>query len=76
MEELAKTLVISHSSVSTILHEHLGIHKLTVRWDPKSLIDEEIATTLLSTASHSLPGTLLRSKLANFRHNSMQNLSS
>ena len=44
MEEIAQALGISHGSVSTILHDRLGIRKLTVRWVPKSLSDEQIAT--------------------------------
>ena len=40
MEEIAQALGISHGSVSTILHDHLGMHKLTARWVPKSLSDE------------------------------------
>ena len=36
MEEIAQTLGISHGSVSTILHDRLGI--------PKSLSDEQMAT--------------------------------
>ena len=44
VEEIAQALGISHGSVSTILHDHLGMHKLTVRWVPKSLSDEQMAT--------------------------------
>ena len=44
MEEIAQALVISHDSVSTILHDRLGMRKLTVRWVPKSLSDEQMAT--------------------------------
>ena len=44
MEEIAQTLGISHGSVSTILHDHLGMRKLTARWVPKSLSDEQMAT--------------------------------
>ena len=40
MEEIA--LGISHSSVSTVLHDRLGMHKLTAYWVPKSLSDEQI----------------------------------
>ena len=39
-EEIAHALGISHGSVSTILHDRLGIRKLTARWVPKSLSDE------------------------------------
>ena len=42
MEEIA--LSISHGSVLTILHDRLGMRKLTARWVPKSLSDEQIAT--------------------------------
>ena len=35
---------ISHGSVSTILHDRLGMRKLTARWVPKSLSDEQMAT--------------------------------
>ena len=45
MEEIAQALGISHGSVSTIVHDHLGMHKLTARWVPKSLSDEQMATT-------------------------------
>ena len=44
VEEIAKTLGISHSSVSTVLHDRLGMHKLTARWVPKSLSEEQMAT--------------------------------
>ena len=44
MEEIAQVFGISHGSVSTILHDGLGMHKLTARWDPKSLSDEQMAT--------------------------------
>ena len=42
VEEAA--LGISHGSVSTILHDRLGMRKLTARWVPKSLSDEQMAT--------------------------------
>ena len=45
MEEIAQALSISHGSISTILHDRLGIRKLTARWVHKSLSDEQIATT-------------------------------
>ena len=45
VEEIAQALGISHGSVSTILHDRLGMRKLTARWVPKSLSDEEMATT-------------------------------
>ena len=44
LEELANTLHISHGSVSTTLHDRLGMHKLRARWVPKSLSDEQMAT--------------------------------
>ena len=43
MEEIAQALGISHGSVSTILHDHLGMRKLTACWVPKSLSDEQMA---------------------------------
>ena len=45
MEDLAQALGISHGSVSTILHDHLGMSRLTPCWVPKSLSDEQMATT-------------------------------
>ena len=44
MEEIANALHISHGSVSTTLHGRLGMHKLTARWVPKSLSDEQMPT--------------------------------
>ena len=44
VEEIAQALGISHSSVSTILHDRLDMRKLTARSVPKSLSDEQIAT--------------------------------
>ena len=44
VEEIAQALGISHGSVSTILHDRLGMRKLTARWVPKSLSDEKMAT--------------------------------
>ena len=44
MEEIANALHISHGSVSTTLHDRLGMHKLTAHWVPKSLNDERMAT--------------------------------
>ena len=44
VEKIAQTLGISHGSVSTILHDRLGMRKLTARWVPKSLSDEQMAT--------------------------------
>ena len=44
MEEIANALHISHGSVSTTLHDRLVMHKLTARWVPKSLSEEQMAT--------------------------------
>ena len=44
VEEIAQALGISHGSVSTILHDRLGMRKLSARWVPKSLSDEQMAT--------------------------------
>ena len=44
VEEIAQALCISHGSVTTILHDRLGMRKLTARWVPKSLSDEQMAT--------------------------------
>ena len=44
VEEIAQALGISHGSVSTILHDRLGMRKLTAHWVPKSLSDEQKAT--------------------------------
>ena len=44
VEEIAQALDISHGSVSTILHDRLGMRKLTARWVPKSLSDEQMTT--------------------------------
>ena len=44
VEEIANALHISHGSVSTTLHDGLGMHKLTARWIPKSLSDKQMAT--------------------------------
>ena len=37
VEEIAQALGISHGSVSTILHDHIGMRKLTACWDPNPL---------------------------------------
>ena len=37
VEEIAQALGISHGSVLTILHDPLGMRKLTAHWVPKSL---------------------------------------
>ena len=42
-EEIANALHISHGSVSTILHDRLGMSKLTAHWVTKSLSDEQMA---------------------------------
>ena len=44
VEEIAQALGISNGSVSTILHDRFGMRKLTARWVPKSLGDEQMAT--------------------------------
>ena len=44
VEEIAQALGISHGSVSTILHDRLGMRKLTACWVPKSLGNEQMAT--------------------------------
>ena len=44
VEEIANALHISHGSISTTLHDCLGMHKLPARWIPKSLSDEQMAT--------------------------------
>ena len=44
MEEIAQALGISHGSISTILHDRLGMRKLTACWVPKSHSDEQMAT--------------------------------
>ena len=44
VEEIAQALGISHGRFSTILHDRLGMRKLTARWVPKSLSDEQMAT--------------------------------
>ena len=41
VEEIANAFLISHGSVSTI---YMGMRKLTARWVPKSLSDEQMAT--------------------------------
>ena len=47
VEEIAQALGISHGSVSTILHDRLGMRKLTAHWVPKSLSNEQMATRAL-----------------------------
>ena len=45
VEEIVQALGISQGSVPTILHDRLGMRKLTARWVLKSLSDEQMATT-------------------------------
>ena len=44
VEEIANALHITYGSISTTLHDRLGMHKLTARWVTKSLSDEQMAT--------------------------------
>ena len=44
MKAIPQALGISHGSVSTILHDRLGMRKLTARWGPKSFSEEQMAT--------------------------------
>ena len=44
VEEIANALHISRGSISTILHDRLGMRRLTARWVPKSLSNEQMAT--------------------------------
>ena len=44
VEEIAQALGISHSRVSTILHDRLGMRKLRAHWVPKSLSHVQMAT--------------------------------
>ena len=44
VKETAQALGIPHGSISTILHDRLGMRKLTARWVPRSLSDEQMAT--------------------------------
>ena len=59
MEEIAQALGISHGRVSTILHDRLGKRKLTAHWIPKSLREEQMATTA------SVCSTLLKRFMSN-----------
>ena len=43
-EEIAQSLGISYGSVSTILHDRLGMRKLTAHLVPKYLCDEQMTT--------------------------------
>ena len=45
VEEIAQAFGISHGSISTVLHDCLGMRKVTARWIPKSLSDEQMATS-------------------------------
>ena len=47
VKEIAQALGISHGSVLPILHERLGMRKLTTRWVIKSLRDGQMATRAL-----------------------------
>ena len=64
VEEIANALHISHGSVSTTLHDHLGMHKLTAHWVPKSLSDEQMSTR---ASVYSALLKLLRSKEDDFQ---------
>ena len=44
VEKMVQALGISHGSISTILHDRLGMRKLTAYWVPKSISDEQMAT--------------------------------
>ena len=63
VEEIVNALHISHGSVSTTLHDHLGMHKLTAHWVPKSLSDEQMSTR---ASVYSALLKLLRSKEDDF----------
>ena len=63
VEEIANALHISHGSVSTTLHDRLGMRKLTARWVPKSLGDEQMATRV-SVCSALLSGLGLRKMIS------------
>ena len=52
VEEIAQALGISHGSVSTILHDRLGMRKLTACWVPKSLSDEQMASVCSALLKH------------------------
>lgn len=41
LDEMAKILRISHGSVFTILHDHLGMRKLCARWVPRLLTPDQ-----------------------------------
>ena len=42
VEEIANALHFSHDSVSTTLHDRLGMHKLTARWSPNPLATSKL----------------------------------
>ena len=44
VEEIAQASGVSHGSVSTILHDRLGMRKQTARLVPKSLNNEQMAS--------------------------------
>ena len=44
VEEIAQALGISYSSHSGVLHDRLGMHKLTACWVLKSFRNEQMAT--------------------------------
>ena len=44
LEEIAKAVAISHGSISSIVHDHRSMQKLTACWVPKSLSDNQMAT--------------------------------
>ena len=48
VEEIAQVLGISDGRFSTILHDRLGMRKLTAPWVPKALSDEQMATRACS----------------------------
>ena len=64
VEEIAQALGISHGSVSTILHDRLGMRKLTARWAPNPLAmskwQPEISMQRLVEAFRSKDDFLLR----------------
>lgn len=41
LDEMANILKISHGSVQTILHDHLGMRKLCARWVPRLLTPDQ-----------------------------------
>ena len=44
VEKIVQALGISHGSFLTVLHDRLGMRKLTVHWVPKSLSNEQMAS--------------------------------